>query len=72
MKKRPGYAHEKVTIASFFTTSSQTALLFLHCATDGTSKDFLPTTFCRGYRIRSQVTSVELHQTGTFEGRSTD
>ena len=40
----------------FFTTYSQPAILFL------------PTTLCRGV-IR---THVELHQTGNFEGRSTD
>ena len=30
----------------------------------------LPTTLCRG--VRFEPMSVELHQTGTFEGRSTD
>ena len=33
---------------------------------------FLPSILCCGARIRTHVTSVELHQTGTFEGRSTN
>ena len=33
---------------------------------------FLPIILCCGARIRTHVTSVELHQTGTFEGRSTN
>ena len=33
---------------------------------------FLPTNLCRGAGIRTHVTSEELHQTGTFEERSTN
>ena len=65
-----------IQLMCFFTTSSQTAFLYLQ---QMALLGYFPTTLCCGVITEMtclwaslEPTSVELHQTGTFEGRPTN